>query len=68
MAHRCRIQMTNFVNGQPIIGKAAIFDRLIRFKYGFAFYLFIMILIIYKYFEIKIIHGTGFAFSILQTF
>jgi hypothetical protein len=60
--------MTNFGNGQPIIGKAAIFDRPIYFKHGFAFYLFIMILIMYKFFKIKIIHGTGFANSILQTF
>ncbi len=60
--------MTTFVNGQPIIGKAAIFDRPIRFTHGFAFYLFIMILIIYKLFLKKIYHGTGFAGSILQTF
>ena len=47
--------MTNFVNGEPIIGKAAIFDRSIRFKHWFAFYLFRMILIIYKFYEKKFI-------------
>jgi hypothetical protein len=47
--------MTNFVNGQPIIGKQAIFDRSIRFKHWRAIYLFIMILIIYKFFEVKFI-------------
>jgi hypothetical protein len=53
MAHHCQIEMTNFVNGEPIIGKAAIFDKSIRFKHGFAFYLFRMILMIYKLFEKK---------------
>jgi hypothetical protein len=55
MAHHCQIEMTNFVNGEPIIGKAAIFDRSTRFKHWFAFYLFRMILIIYKFFEKKFI-------------
>ena len=55
MAYALQNQMTNFVNGEPIIGKAAIFDGSVHFKRRFAFYLFIMILIIYKFFEIKII-------------
>ena len=45
--------MTNFVNGQPIIGKQAIFDRSIGFRqFGFI-YLFIMILKTYKFFKVK---------------
>ena len=32
--------MTNFVNGQPILGKQAIFDGSIRFKHLCSFYLF----------------------------
>jgi hypothetical protein len=55
MAHCCQIEMTNFVNGEPIIGKAAIFDKSIRFKHWFDSYLFRMILIIYKFFEKKFI-------------
>jgi hypothetical protein len=53
--YQIEIGMTNFVNRQPIIGKPAIFDRSIRFKHWCAIYLFIMILIIYKFFEEKMI-------------
>jgi hypothetical protein len=45
--------MTNFVIRRPIIGKPAIFNRTIRFKNLIATYLFIMILITYKFFEEK---------------
>ena len=55
MAHHGQIEMTNFVNEEPIIGKAAIFDRSIRFKHWFAFYLFRMILVIYIFFEKRFI-------------
>jgi hypothetical protein len=47
--------MTNFVNGQPIIGKTENFDRPIRFMHWLVLYLFIMILIIYDFFLKKII-------------
>ena len=53
MILRCQIEMTNFVNGEPIIGKAAIFDRSTSVKHWLAFYLFRMILMIYKLFEKK---------------
>jgi hypothetical protein len=55
MAGRYQIGMTNFVNRQPIIGKAAIFDRSIHSKHWTAIHLLIMILIIYKFFEEKFI-------------
>jgi hypothetical protein len=45
--------MTNFVIGQPIIGKPAIFDRSIGFTGSPDFNLFAMILIRYKFFEEK---------------
>jgi hypothetical protein len=48
---RRRIQLTNFVNGRPIIGKPAIFDRSIYFKHPLELFLFIMILIIYNFFD-----------------
>ena len=66
MTHRCQIQMTNFVKGQPIIGKSAIFDKLICFKHYVSFYLFTMILIVYKFLKKNFIMAQVLL-GILQT-
>jgi hypothetical protein len=61
MEDRHQIEMTNFVNGQPIIGKPAIFDRSNRFKHWPSFFKFAMIPVIYKFISGKISRGTAFA-------
>ena len=53
--------MTNFVNGEPIIAKPAIFDRSNRSEDWPSFFLFIMIPVIYKFISEKISRGTAFA-------
>jgi hypothetical protein len=50
-----RIQMTNFVNRQPIIAKHAIFDRLLQFIRWPTLNIFVIILIVYKIFKEKFI-------------
>ena len=61
MEDRHQIEMTNFVNGQPIIGKPAIFDRSDRFKPWRFFFFLIMIPVIYKFYQKKKYRGTTFA-------